>query len=128
MGSCGNYNGVYDSYQPLGNYGLSNIFFHWDIAESDTYACVIEGVSPRNKSGIVLMKEYRLNDVKLNKVNEGNQSCKFWFTNDGMNIIPMWFKRILIEYVMFYWTRVMNIVYERKLSRRLFFPILSLVM
>jgi hypothetical protein len=48
------------------------------------------------------MKEYGMNDVKLFRVNDGNQHCKFWFTNDGMNIIPMWFKRLLIEYAMLY--------------------------
>jgi hypothetical protein len=40
--------------------------------------------------------------MKLFRVNEGNQHCKIWFTNDGINIIPMWFKRLLVEYVMFY--------------------------
>jgi hypothetical protein len=30
------------------------------------------------------------------------QYCKIWFTNDGMNIIPLWFKKLLVEYVMFY--------------------------
>jgi hypothetical protein len=32
----GNCNSVHDSYQPLDNNDLSNIFFHWDITESDT--------------------------------------------------------------------------------------------
>jgi hypothetical protein len=81
---------------------MSSVYFHWDILESDNYVCEMENVMTNNKSGIVLMKEYELNDVKLFKLNEGNQHCKFWFINDGMNIIPMWFKRLLIEYVMFY--------------------------
>jgi hypothetical protein len=99
--SWGNFYGVHDSYQPFGSYDLSNIFFYWDIMESDTYDCEIEGLSTNNKSGVMLMKEYGLNDVKLSRLVDGNQHCKFWFTNDGMNIIPMWFKRLLIEYVMF---------------------------
>jgi hypothetical protein len=73
----GNYNGVHDSYQPLGNYDLSNLFFHWDATESDNYVCEIEGVSKNLKSETVLMKEYGLNDVKLFRLNEGNQHCKF---------------------------------------------------
>jgi hypothetical protein len=85
----GNYNGVFDNYQPLSNYDLSNIFFHWDIIESYNYVCEIENVMTNNKSGTVLMKEYGLNDLKLFRLNEGNQHCKFWFTNDGMNIIPI---------------------------------------
>jgi hypothetical protein len=68
---------------------LSNIYFHWDVIESYTYVCEIESVSTNNKSGAVCMKEYGLNDVKLFRLNEGNQHCKFWFINDGMNIIPM---------------------------------------
>jgi hypothetical protein len=81
---------------------LSNLFFHWDVTESDTYLCEIEGVSTNLKSETVLMKEYDLHGIKLVRLNEGDQHCKFWFTNDGMNIIPIWFKRLLIEYVMFY--------------------------
>jgi hypothetical protein len=81
---------------------MSNVYFHWDITELDTYVCEIESVMTNNKSGVVLMKEYKLTDVKLFRVNDGCQHCQIWFTNDGVNIIPMWFKRLLIEYVMFY--------------------------
>jgi hypothetical protein len=48
------------------------------------------------------MKEYGLKDVKLLRLNDGTQHCIIWFTNDGINIISLWFKRFLIEYVMFY--------------------------
>jgi hypothetical protein len=78
----GNDNGVHDSYQPIGNYDLSNLFFHWDVMESDTYVYEIESASTNNKSGDVCMKEYGLNDVKLFRLNEGNQHCKIWFTKD----------------------------------------------
>jgi LPS sulfotransferase NodH len=52
--------------------------------------------------GYIKMKEYGLNDMKLFRLNDGNQHCKIWFTNDGINIIPIWYKRLLVEYVMFY--------------------------
>jgi hypothetical protein len=55
-----------------------------------------------SKSGAVLMKEYELHDIKLFRLNDGDQYCKIWFPNNGINIIPLWFKRLLIEYVMFY--------------------------
>jgi hypothetical protein len=84
-----NDNGVRASYQPLGNYDLSNLFFHGDVTESDIYVCYIEGVSTNHKSEPVLMKEYGRNDIKLFRVNDSNKHCQIWFTKDGMNIIPM---------------------------------------
>jgi hypothetical protein len=94
--------GVYDRYDPLDDCDMSNIYFHWDIMESDNFVCEIESVVTNSKSGVVLAKEFGLNDMKLFRVNDGTQHCKIWFTKDGMNIIPMWFKRLLIKYVMFY--------------------------
>jgi hypothetical protein len=43
------------------------------------------------------MKEYGLNDIKLFRLNDGTQHCKIWFTKDGINIIPIWFKRLDIR-------------------------------
>jgi hypothetical protein len=70
--------------------------------ENYNYVCEVEGIMTNSKSGAALMKEYGLNDMKIFRLNDGTQHCKFWFTNDGVNIIPLWFKRLLIEYVMFY--------------------------
>jgi hypothetical protein len=97
-----NVNGVRDSYRPMPSYDISNIYFHWDIMESYNYVCEIEEIMTNNKSATVLMKEYLLNDMKVFRLNDGNQHCKFWFTNKGMKIIPVWYKRLLVEYVMFY--------------------------
>jgi hypothetical protein len=84
------------------SYDLSYLYFHWDVIENYNYVCEIENAVTNSKSGAVSMKEYGLNDMKLFRVNEGDQHCKIWFTNDGINIIPLWFKRLLVEYVMFY--------------------------
>jgi hypothetical protein len=66
------------------------------------YVYEIENVAMNSKSRAVLMKEYGVNDVKLFSLTDGTKQCKIWFTNDGINVIPMWFKRLLIEYVRFY--------------------------
>jgi hypothetical protein len=95
-------NGVCDRYNPMPNYDINNLYFHWDISKSDNYVCEIESVVMNSKSGGVLMKKYGVQDIKLFRLNDGPQHCKIWFTNDGINIIPLWFKRLLIEYVMFY--------------------------
>jgi hypothetical protein len=84
-----NYNGVYYMYEPLDNYDICSLYFHWDILESDNYVCEMECVLTNNKPRPVLMKVYGLNDVKLFRLDKVNQHCKFWFTNDGMNIIPL---------------------------------------
>jgi hypothetical protein len=70
--------------------------------ENYNYVCEIDNIMANNKSATVTMKEYGLNDIKLCRLNDGNQHCKFWLTNDRMNSIPMWFKRLLEEYLMFY--------------------------
>jgi hypothetical protein len=70
------------------SYDINSLYFHWDILESDNYVCKVE--------------EYEGNDVKLFRLTDGTQHCKIWFTNDGINIIPIWFKRLLLEYVIFY--------------------------
>jgi hypothetical protein len=102
MHPWGNYSNINNSYQPLDNYDLSNLYFHWDILDNYNYVCEIESIMTNSKSGAILMKEYRINDMKLFRLNDGIQHCKFWFTNDGINITPIWFKRLLIEYIMFY--------------------------
>jgi hypothetical protein len=84
-----NVDGTYDSYSPMSSYDLRNLYFHWDAMESDSYICEVEGIMINKKSGAVVMKEYRINDVKLFRLTDGNQHCKIWFTNDGMNIIPL---------------------------------------
>jgi hypothetical protein len=86
----------------LGNYDLRSLYFHWDISESDNYICEVENIMTNSGFGYVKMKEYGLYDIKLFRLTDGNQHCKIWFTNDGINIIPLWFKRLLVEYVMFY--------------------------
>jgi hypothetical protein len=98
----GNYKDIHNSYRPLDNYDLSSLYFHWDIIESDNYVCEVENVVMNSELGGVKMKEYGLNDMKSFRLNEGTQHCKIWFKNDGINIIPIWFKRLLVEYVMFY--------------------------
>jgi hypothetical protein len=98
----GNYNEVYNSYQPLGNYELNNLYFHWNIIKFDNYICEIENVMMNSELHYVKMKEYGLHYIKLFRLNDGIQHCKIWFTNDGINIIPIWFKRLLVEYAMFY--------------------------
>jgi hypothetical protein len=97
---CAEFNGVYDSYNPMPSYDINSLYFHWDIIKFNNYVCEIENIN--NKSGVILMKEYGLNDMKLFRLNDGTQHCKIWFTNYWINIIPIWFKRLLIEYVMFY--------------------------
>jgi hypothetical protein len=97
-----NVDGTYDSYNPMSSYDLSNLYFHWDIMENYNDVCEVEGIMTNSKSGAILMKEYGINDMKRFRLTDGNQHCKIWFTNDGINIIPIWFKRLLVEYAMFY--------------------------
>jgi hypothetical protein len=94
-----------DRYNPMPSEienDLSNLYFHWDIMENYNYVCERENVLMNSKSGTVKMKEYGLNDMKMFRLNDVTQHCKIWFSNDGMNIIPMWCKRLLVELVMFY--------------------------
>jgi hypothetical protein len=81
---------------------INSLYFHWDAMESDNYVCEIESIVTNSKSRAVLIKEYGVNDMKVFRLNDGDQHCKIWFTNHGMNIIPLWFKRLLVEEVMFY--------------------------
>jgi hypothetical protein len=82
------------------SYDINHLYFHWDIIEYDNYVCEVENTS--DNKGIIKMKEYGLNDMKLFRLNDGTQHCKIWFTNDGINITPIWYKRLLVEYFMFY--------------------------
>jgi hypothetical protein len=84
------------------SYDINNVYFHWDIMENYNYVCEIENIMTNNKSGAVMMKEYELNDIKLFGLNDRDQHCKILFANNGMNIIPLWFMRLLVKYVMFY--------------------------
>jgi hypothetical protein len=86
-----NYNCVYDSYQSIPGYDKSNLYFHWVITKSDNYVCEIEEIITNHKPSTILIKEYRLNGIKLFRLDDGNQHCKIWFIKDGMNIIIMWF-------------------------------------
>jgi hypothetical protein len=81
---------------------MSNLYFHWDITESDNDVCEIESVVTNNKFGPVLMKEYGLFDIKLFVLDNEQLEFKIWFTSDGVEIIPVWCKKLLIEYVTFY--------------------------
>jgi hypothetical protein len=81
---------------------MSNVYVYWNRIESDNYVCEVESAMTNNKLCLVVMKEYGVSDMKIFRVNDDTQHCKIWFPNDGMNIIPMWSKSILVEYVMFY--------------------------
>jgi hypothetical protein len=37
-----NVNSVYDSYNPMPSYDLSNLYFHWDVMESYNYVCEVD--------------------------------------------------------------------------------------
>jgi hypothetical protein len=65
------------------------------IIESDNSVCEIESIITNNKSDSVLRKEYEVNDVKLFRLDNGNQHCKILVTSDGMNIIPVCFLEII---------------------------------
>jgi hypothetical protein len=72
-------------------------YFHRNITESVNYVCELESITTNNKTGPFLMKEYHLHNVKKVRLENGQQEFKIWYPSDGMRIILMWLKRLLLE-------------------------------